>query len=503
MFLRLWAILLCLALLPYTAFAVEEETVPFVPLTTSETVYTDEGVTVTGQRAVVDYSLLRQLNPDLTGWLYQESSGLNQPILQGTDNDFYQSHAFDRTRLNNKGSVTLDVSNAPSMTDGVVYLYGLGREGSCFESINGYAYHDWHLLHPSLRLLTPAGDWQADVFACINSTQKDNQSWRVPMGQPQFDNWLSGVLSANYLSPTPDQIPAFGDRILVIVVNNKATRRLVVYAKLRPIHYAASEKIDLLKQPMDLKETTNGWREIEGLGTYMVYAQNDPLFDRMRYESQRNSTYRVFGGGGCGPTAAAIAVANLVPMEQLPRLSQVSKNGIGTLMCPCSVNRVYCNHLHAPYLLQTPEEYFRYLPVAMADFAAGNNQWGVISRRAGATGSNMRFLDQVCELFGIRTTKVANLTEGLEALKGRAGECVMICTALRKSPFTNSSHYVVVAGVDEEYFYVLDPQRREDYVTTDTREILEKLDDGVCRIPLHYSGYSDLTPIYIMERPEN
>ena len=50
---------------------------------------------------------------------------------------------------------------------------------------------------------------------------------------------------------------------------------------------------------------------------------------------------------------------------------------------------------------------------------------------------------------------------------------------------------------------MLDPQRREDYVTTDTREILEKLADGVCRIPLHYSGYSDLTPIYIMERPEN
>ena len=84
----------------------------------------------------------------------------------------------------------------------------------------------------------------------------------------------------------------------------------------------------------------------------------------------------------------------------------------------------------------------------------------------------------------------------------QAGECVMLCTALRKSPFTNSSHYVVVAGVDEEYFYVLDPQRREDYVSTDKREILEKLDDGVTRIPLNYSGYSDLTPVYIMERPQ-
>lgn len=501
---RFWAFLFCLILLlPSFAFAAEEAEAPFVPLTASQSTRADGGVIITGTRAVVDFDLLRQLNPDTTGWLYQESTGISQPILQGVDNEFYLTHAFDKYKLNNKSSVMLDVCNDPALTDPAIYLYGLGREDSCFETINNYTAEDWPLLHPSLRMLTPGGDWQADVFACISTTQKDDQSWRVPMGQPQFDTWLKGVLAASWFPADEAFVPAFGDRLLVLVVNNRAPKRNVVFAKLNPITYDTQDKCDLNKVTMDRRETGNGWREVPGLGSYMVYAQNDPLFDRMRYESRRNSTYRVFGGGGCGPTAAAIAVANLVPMEELPRLREVSKNGIGTLMCACSVNRVYCNHLHAPYLLETPEEYFRYLPVAMADFAAGNNQWGVISRRAESTGSNMRFLDQVCELFQIPTTKVANLTEGLEALKGRAGECVMLCTALRKSPFTNSSHYVVVAGVDEEYFYVLDPQRREDYVSTDKREILEKLDDGVTRIPLNYSGYSDLTPVYIMERPQN
>ena len=50
------------------------------------------------------------------------------------------------------------------------------------------------------------------------------------------------------------------------------------------------------------------------------------------------------------------------------------KNGF--TFCTCSVNQYYCNHTHAQYRLETPAEFKRYLPVAMASFATGNNIWG-------------------------------------------------------------------------------------------------------------------------------
>jgi len=149
---------------------------------------------------------------------------------------------------------------------------------------------------------------------------------------------------------------------------------------------------------------------------------------------------------------------------------------------------------------RTTEEYLRYLPVALADFAAGNNEWKQICRRPGATGSSIQFLDLVCDIFGVERTPLSDLTQAIELMKEKTGQGVVVCYALRKSPFTNSSHYVVMTGVDEEYFYVLDPLCRTDYTGTDKREILDVLGPGVSRVKLTAYGYSDLSPVYYMER---
>ena len=125
-------------------------------------------------------------------------------------------------------------------------------------------------------------------------------------------------------------------------------------------------------------------------------------------------------------------------------------------------------------------------------------------RHPESAGSNVGFLENVSEHLGLKCEKVSNLTEGLEALKGKAGRALLVCTALRKSPYTNSSHFVVVAGVDEEYMYVLDPMRRTKakYAATDTRELLDLLGPGVTRNPLSRYGYSDLSVAYYMERTD-
>ena len=51
---------------------------------------------------------------------------------------------------------------------------------------------------------------------------------------------------------------------------------------------------------------------IDGFGDFVYYAQNDPDWDRSLYEPRFSKNYRVMHGGGCAPTAAAIAIANLL-----------------------------------------------------------------------------------------------------------------------------------------------------------------------------------------------
>jgi hypothetical protein len=201
----------------------------------------------------------------------------------------------------------------------------------------------------------------------------------------------------------------------------------------------------------------------------------------------------------------AIIAANLVEKENLPLLGAHAKNELGNLFCLCSVNRVYCNHSHVPYRLQTPEEYLRYLPVAMGDFATGNNQWEYVARRVDSQGTNVRFVDYVCEAYGLSMTPVNGLEAALEMMKEKTGEGLILLSALRGSPYTNNSHFVVLTGVDEEYMYILDPLRRteEEYLKTDSRGILEFLSPGVTRIPLELYARSDLSPVcYISRKSE-
>lgn len=440
-----------------------------------------EGVTV-------DFDYLTQLNEDCVGWLYQPESGLNQPVMQHETDDWYHERTFDEIKIYKMGSVYLHADAA--LDDSVVLLHGQSREEGCLSVLPNWREAEYFEQHASFQLLTPDGSWQAEAFACLATTTQELDSW-LPADEP-FDQWLARV-QENSLVCTA--FPSENDRLLFIAGHHLGDPVTLVMAKLTP---AESGSVNLTKKPLDDAETLNGMVDAGPAGQMMYYAQNDPLYSRMYYESAiREGVQRDFGGGGCGPTAMAIIAANLVEKEKLPLLGEHALNELGNLFCPCSVNRVYCNHSHVPYRLQTPEEYLRYLPVAMGDFAAGNNQWEYMARRVKSQGTNVRFVDYVCEAYGLSMTPVSGLEAALEMMKEKTGEGLILLSALRGSPYTNNSHFVVLTGVDDEYMYILDPLRRteEEYLKTDSRDILELLSPGVTRIRIADYGRSDLSPV--------
>lgn len=452
------------------------------------------------QHVMVDFDLLTALNPDCKGWIYQEESGLSTHIMQSSTQpeDWYRERGFDEIKIYQTGSVYLEQGN--SLHDDVVTLFGQARDEGCFSVIDDYADQSVFESRSPLLLLTPEGNWQAEVFACVNMLYAEIDSW---MRQPEesFGAWIGRVKEGSLIqaSLTPQE----GSRILVAVGERFSNNCYTVYALLTPASDAPGQAVDLTKRELDNTQTQNGYAEVPSVGRMMIYAQNDELYREMRYESTRGNTYRDFEGGGCGPTAAAIAIAYLVEEEELPKIGQFAKNELGNLFCSCSVNRVICSHMHPPYHPVTPQEYKRYLPVVIADFAAGNNIWDINARRLGSTGTNMRFISAVCgDVYGLQVTPVEGLANGLDALRNQEGKGVVICAALRGSPLTNSSHYVVIAGVDEEYFYVIDPLRRteEEYRKTDRRHILELVAPSIVRISLENAGRSDLSPLYHIAR---
>ena len=376
-----------------------------------------------------------------------------------------------------------------------------------FASLSEYLDPEYYEAHPQFLLVTPFADYQVDVFAGMATVVEDEVSWRPKTLETEadLDEFLDTILAQSFIQAGEDKLPLWGDRLLVLVTctNIESNQRYVIYGRMRPIVYETTEEsVSATKVEMDQRPTGNGFVTIEGLGTFMNYAQNDELWFNMKYEARGADRRRLFGNGGCSPTAVATAIVNLCPLEELNRLIGYANTQVGYTFCDCSVNRYFCNHKHAQYQLRTCEEFQRYMPLAIANFATGNNIWDMKSR-SNSSGTNMRYLEKLCAIYGIRVTVIEDVEElfrRMEEEKVDGIKRMAISCAVGGSPFTKTGHFVTICGLDEEYAYFLDPWRRDDYKEYDRHGYVELLEPGVVRILRENMDDCNLIPFYLLEK---
>lgn len=452
-------------------------------------------------RYTVDFAYLQSVFPDSVAWLYQPDT-INQPLMYSADPLYYFKRAINGHRDSN-GCLYLTGERRPDFSASVVTLYGKNRlDYAMFGSLSEYANEEYYQAHPSFYLLTPDGEYQLDVFAGIRVKVTD-ASWDVTgmSTQSLYTDVLPGLLERSFLTPADAFLPTPEDAWAVLSAQTaeKTGSRYVLYARRRPIRYTADARtVWMNEMEMDERETQNGRVTVEGVGSWMVYAQNDPLWKRLVFEASNSSRRRPFGDGGCGPTAVAMALANLLDAQELPKLSEYASQPFGYRFCVCSVNDFWCSGRHLTYRLVTPEQFLRYYPLAVANFATGNNVWGA-QGRFDSFGTSMRYLRELCDVYDVSVLQTKRLSEAIDFLKNE-GTIAVACTSGYTSPFTSTSHFVVLAAVDENYLYVLDPFRRANYNTVDEKEYLEILAPGVVRVTLKDAQDCAISPIYLLQK---
>ena len=453
-------------------------------------------------RYSVDFDSLRAINGDVVGWLLQEGTEINFPIVQGEDNEYYLNHLYTGA-VNRTGAVFADANNSPYFSDMCTYLYGHNRKnGSMFASIPNYMDHDYYEEHPTLTLITPYEDYIAEVFACVRESTEQDETWRVRQfgRRAEYDEFVQSILERSTLDT--GVVPKWGDQLLALCTctNEVHEDRYIVFARLRPIVYASDESVSVMKMEMDAIQGTSHTVHVPARGEMQYYAQNDPVWARMRYEARGSNQARIFGQGGCGPTSMAMAIANLVPEESLGGLAAYAKMKNGFTFCTCSVNQYYCNHTHAQYRLETPAEFKRYLPVAMASFATGNNIWGENSRADGG-GTSTAFMKRATEAYGLYFTLTKDRDAALSALED--GAMVVASTGGASSPFTGGGHYLTLASIYEGKLYILDPYLKTDYSKTDKRHLLTQIEPGLLEADLEDIDELLLYTFYIIDTKEH
>lgn len=148
---------------------VKKEAAPPVPETAGkEALWIPEEVTGDAHMeamAAIDIAALREVNPQVIGWIRIPETNVDYPILQGSDNDYYLKHTWDG-KENSVGSIFMEHRNSGDFTDFNTILYGHNmNDGSMFANIRRYSTDWYRQRHPYVYVATEGGVYRYEVFS--------------------------------------------------------------------------------------------------------------------------------------------------------------------------------------------------------------------------------------------------------------------------------------------------------------------------------------------------
>ena len=122
----------------------------------------------------IDFDALREINPDVIGWLRYEDTIIDYPIVQGENNEMYLSMLFDRT-WGGCGTLFADcITEAPfRQFNTIVYGHHM-KDGTMFACLKELRDPEYCKKHPKLELITPEGKFDLQIWAFLNEPADSN-----------------------------------------------------------------------------------------------------------------------------------------------------------------------------------------------------------------------------------------------------------------------------------------------------------------------------------------
>lgn len=115
--------------------------------------------------ADTDLEALREVNPDVIGWIMIPETAISYPVLQKEDNRYYLDHTWmgERSAV---GAIFMECTNAPDLSGFNTILYGHRMNNdSMFGPLSFYQDEEFWREHPVVYLVTDSGVHTYDIFA--------------------------------------------------------------------------------------------------------------------------------------------------------------------------------------------------------------------------------------------------------------------------------------------------------------------------------------------------
>ena len=180
----------------------------------------------------ISLAALREVNPDVTGWIRIPETKVDYPILQGEDNDFYLNHTWEK-EPNSLGSIFLEHQSSPDLTDYNTIIYGHNmKNGAMFGDLDLFSLQRFWEEHPYVYILTDDGVYRYEIFAFCQAEVESLTYGLNPRRTDTKEKFLNLSLETAWYDTGIK--PMVTDRILTLSTCSGGgyTHRFVVQARL-------------------------------------------------------------------------------------------------------------------------------------------------------------------------------------------------------------------------------------------------------------------------------
>ena len=123
--------------------------------------------------AGTDLDALKELNPDVLGWIAIPDTELSYPLLQGEDNNWYLNHTWmgERSAV---GAIFLECQCAPDFSGFNTIIYGHRMNNhSMFGTLREYKQQDFWSQHPAVYIVDSASVRRYEIFAAGEASVRE------------------------------------------------------------------------------------------------------------------------------------------------------------------------------------------------------------------------------------------------------------------------------------------------------------------------------------------
>lgn len=162
----------------------------------------------------IDFDALREVNPDIVGWIYYEGTKINYPIVQGKDNDYYLHITFEGTWAI-AGTLFVDaITERPfDQFNTIVYGHHM-QDGSMFGDFGKLKDTQYCKEHPQLELITPEGKYHLRICAFLNQPS-DSAVYTTNFYEREgMQNYINFLISASEYITTEEMTP--DDKLVIL-----------------------------------------------------------------------------------------------------------------------------------------------------------------------------------------------------------------------------------------------------------------------------------------------